>query len=169
MVVGASKQQHCVAVVEEQFSHHEVWKFTLPQNTPRNAPFAALPWKVEERAGYLPKERQQKEALIKLGTYLAHHETMKAELAPILKKIARKKTITVMCLNKGMLDLVLNFICSARHHSIDIGNLVVFSADRETHELVTSFGVQSFHHAGFGKLPANAVGAYVDATFVALM
>ena len=96
--------------------------------------------------------------MAKLGTYLEHHAAMKAELSTILKRIARKQTVTVMCLNQGMLDLVLNFICSARHHNIDIGNLVVFAADKATHELVTSFGVRSFHHAGFGKLPKNAAG-----------
>ena len=51
----------------------------------------------------------------------------------VLNKIARHKTVTVMCLNAGNLDLVFNFICSCRHFSIDISNLIVFAADQATH------------------------------------
>ena len=172
VVVSERKQEQCVVVVEQHFDQFDVHQLETSGDTqPGGAPFANIEWTSLATAGYMPKDRQQKESLKKLTVFLEHREDMLKQLGPIVKKAggSHRNTVTVMCINAGMLDLALNFVCSCRNQDIDIRGLVVFASDERTHKTLQMFGVQSFWHGGFGKLPSDSANGYGDATFVAMM
>ena len=172
LVVNEKQKDECVMILEQQFDQYDLLTFSASEES-RRKPFVATTWEAEATAGYLPKERQQKESLKKLTTFLQHRENMLGQLNYFVKNAKNakkhKNTIIVMCLNAGMIDLALNFVCSCRKSDIDISNLIVFASDKATHETLTEFGLQSFWHEGFGKLPSNAAAGYGDMTFVAMM
>jgi hypothetical protein len=174
VVVSEKNRGQCVVVVEQQFDQYEVRKFARTENTEHNGgSFSTLNWTAQITAGFMPKERQQKESLRKLTTFLNHRDDMLKKLEPMVKKAGQSSaygnTVTVMCLNAGMLDLALNFVCSCRNHKIDISSLIVFASDKVTHDTLIMLGVQAFWHNGFGNLPIDAANGYGDATFVAMM
>uniref|UniRef100_A0A7S2MNR5 Nucleotide-diphospho-sugar transferase domain-containing protein n=1 Tax=Octactis speculum TaxID=3111310 RepID=A0A7S2MNR5_9STRA len=172
VVITGKKPKTCLAVLERTFLQPEVMKLELPQGVRWNsAAVNSIPWTQPGTVDLYPRGHHRENSIDKLGILLKHYLEMKEELKPILTQISRfkKKTVIVMCLNQGNLDLVFNFICSCRNLNIDIRNLIVFAADELTHKTLTTFGVQSYWHVGLGDFPAAAARAYGDATFVSLM
>ena len=80
----------------------QVLELKLPagHSTPYSS-FISQPFVPVEAVPYLPGLRQQKEAVKKISVFFQHYTAMVNELDPILKKIAREKTVTIMCLNAG--------------------------------------------------------------------
>ena len=80
--------------------------------------------------------------------------SLEDRLKPILTKIAKENTIVVMVCNNGVLDLMMNFVCSARARNLDISNLLVFATDEETRTALTSMNIAVFDDEGaFGDIP----------------
>jgi len=67
----------------------------------------------------------------------------------------KKRGVLVMCMNQGDVDLLLNFLCSARDANIDLTNLVVFGADEKVADIAKALGIHAFSHKAFGKLPTE--------------
>lgn len=82
---------------------------------------------------------------------------------------AKQKPIVVLAVNSGVLDLVLNFLCSARRSNINLDTLLVFAGDPKVVTTMNSVGVASFHHEALGKFPDKAAKAYGDNTFTNMM
>ncbi len=79
------------------------------------------------------------------------------------------KNLIVMVTNLGTLDLLINFVCSARKASIDISNLVVFVGQPELRDLLISLGVFSVYSDAYVNLPSKPSGSYGDRTFAKMM
>ena len=81
-------------------------------------------------------------------------DSLEDRLKPILTKIAKENTIVVMVCNNGVLDLMMNFVCSARARNLDISNLLVFATDEETRTALTSMNIAVFDDEGaVGDIP----------------
>lgn len=68
----------------------------------------------------------------KLHPLLASLLSIEAELVAMLERrgIERGDDITVLVTNEGEVDLLLNFVCSCRHHHISLNNIVVFAGSK---------------------------------------
>ena len=99
-----------------------------------------------------------------------------ANLAGIVKRFSNllggnlnsdgsRKTAIIMVANEGVMDLVINIICSAKSADISIENFVLFLAQPEYLPLVESMGIKAIHHPSFGDIPSSAAGNYADVTF----
>eukprot|EP01038_Epipyxis_sp_PR26KG_P012701 gene12701-17032_t len=81
-----------------------------------------------------------------------------------------RRDIVVLVANEGVIDLVLNFICSCKEASINISNkIVIFVGQEELIPLIENMGVATFYHEALGKIPKRAAGFYGDDVFGILM
>lgn len=80
-----------------------------------------------------------------------------------------KKRVMVMALNEGDIDLLVNFVCSAKQAGVSLSNLVVIGADQSVVDVATSLKLHSFSHPAFGTLPSEHSEFYGDAGFQAIM
>ena len=107
-----------------------------------------------------------------LRTWLENLDGILDELKELLEKrdVVRNNTVIVMTVNSGQSDLLGNFICQARSKGFDIGNVLVFSTDEETHKLVQGLGVASYYdHKNLGDMPKGEAKAYGDPVFARMM
>ena len=88
---------------------------------------------------------------------------------PIDPTTKERRTAIVMVANMGVLDLLLNFICSAREIKIDLSALMVFVGRKEDVNLVNSMGAKAFFIPQLGNMPKKAAGNYLDKTFSQMM
>eukprot|EP00978_Attheya_sp_CCMP212_P010841 scaffold26338_cov49-Attheya_sp.AAC.10 len=116
----------------------------------------------KERALALNRERLQK--------YLNTLKDLEQDLKPILKRIAKRKTVIVMVCNKGQSDLLMNFVCSSKARGFDISQILLFATDDETQKLATSLGLESyFDKRNFDDMPTEEAKRYGDRAFAAMM
>ena len=83
-----------------------------------------------------------------LRNYLNVVDAVLQELRTILSKIAMEYQVIIMMCNYGQAVLLNNFICNAQSRNINLSNLIVFTTDQETTDLVTSFGLTAFYDQG---------------------
>ena len=76
-----------------------------------------------------------------------------------------------MVANEGVLDLVLNFICSCREGAanVDLSTVVVFLGQPEYAPLIESMGAKAIYHPFYGNIPKKAAGSYGDNVFGKMM
>ena len=82
---------------------------------------------------------------------------------------SKRRTVTILVANDGVMDLLLNFLCSAEMAKIDFSNIVVFVGQEASVQLVTSMGVKAVYNPAMGSMPKLAAGAYMDKTFGRMM
>lgn len=87
---------------------------------------------------------------------------------PILPSGERRMAI-VMVANEGVMDLLLNFICSAEEVDLDLKSIVVFVGNEDSIELVENLGANAIYSPALGSMPKNAANAYLDKTFARIM
>jgi len=89
-----------------------------------------------------------------LNTLLSHTKDLEKTAKPILHQAADKdKNIIAMALNQGDLDMLVNFVCSAKKHDMDISPIVVFGGDEVVVNVARALGLHAFTHKAFGNLP----------------
>ena len=82
----------------------------------------------------------------------------------------KRRTLTIMAANEGVMDLLLNLLCSAKYAGdVDLSSFIVFVAQPEYVPVVESMGVKAFHHRGLGYIPKQAADFYADPTFARIM
>ena len=81
---------------------------------------------------------------------------------PIDPVTGKRRVAIVMVANEGVMDLLLNFICSAEGAGVDIGSVVVFVGDIKYVGLVENMGAKAMYHPALGSMPAKAAGGYLD-------
>lgn len=91
------------------------------------------------------------------------------KMGPPVDENGNRKTLTILVANEGVIDLVLNFICSCKQAKIDTSNIVVFLGSPDIAPLIESMGVQTFFHEALGPIPKKAASNYGDLTFGILM
>jgi len=85
------------------------------------------------------------------------------------------EAITVMTVNHGQSDLLVNFFCAAKSRGLDLHRVLVFVTDEESKQLVEGFskdlGVMVyFDKWNFAAMPKGAVSEkYGDETFTSMM
>ena len=86
-------------------------------------------------------------------------------------KDGTRRTVIVMVANEGVIDLVLNFLCSCREKAanIDISSIVVFLGQPEYVTLINKMGARGIYNQYLSKIPKKAAGNYGDNTFGKLM
>lgn len=82
---------------------------------------------------------------------------------------SKRRKLIAMVINEGVVDFLLNFICSAKAAKIRIEDVVVFLGQPEYVELVHSMGVKAFYHASMGEIPREAAASYADRAFTKIM
>ena len=89
--------------------------------------------------------------------------------APEADDARERRSVLVMVANEGVMDLLLNFLCSCKSAGLDTGSMVVFVGQREYMPLVQAIGAKAFYHAALGLIPRKAADSYGDVVFARLM
>lgn len=96
-----------------------------------------------------PRFEQETRVFLKyLQNYLLAVDTVLGELRTILSKIAIDNQVIVMFCNYGQAVLLNNFICTAQARNINLSNLIVFTTDQETTDMVASYGLTAYYDQG---------------------
>ena len=162
----------CVALLEVHHSpsYHVIrstkdtagrWRPTSRYKT--NRELVVPPLEGQKLGGKIPEDMLMRASSMK-GDIMDNLEIVLERLSP-----KKSKPIVVLAVNAGVLDLVLNFLCSARRANLDISSLLVFGADSEVVDVMTTMGVATFHHEAFGSFPKNSARAYGDNVFTNMM
>jgi len=81
-----------------------------------------------------------------LQNYLKNLDTSLKELKPLVEKVAtHKKTVTVMVVNFGQSELLVNHVCASKSRGLDTSSILVFATDVESKELATELGLTVFY------------------------
>jgi hypothetical protein len=88
---------------------------------------------------------------------------------PIDPVTGKRRVAIVMVANEGVMDLLLNFMCSAEIANIDIASVVVFVGELRYVSLIESMGAKAMYHPALGSMPAHAARGYLDDTFSRMM
>lgn len=80
-----------------------------------------------------------------------------------------RRAVTVMVANEGVMDLALNFICSAEAAGIDLTTVAMFVGTEEDVDLVENMGAKAIYSPALGSMPKRAANMYLDATFSRMM
>lgn len=81
----------------------------------------------------------------------------------------KRKTAVVMVANEGVIDLVMNLLCSCRAARIDTSNYLIFVGSEEDVTIINNMGVHAVFNPILGSMPKNAAGYYGDRTFSRMM
>jgi hypothetical protein len=81
----------------------------------------------------------------------------------------KRRTAFVMVANLGMMDLIVNFVCSVRVANIDLKDVIIFVGDDATGAIVEDMGMRYFYHPSVGSMPSGSAGFYGDSTFTSMM
>lgn len=121
---------------------------------------------------YLKRESYEDEDRL-LPPFLSHHREFVEQFQRKLGrgKVGRadRKTVVIMVVNEGVLDIFLNFICSAQGTKTDLSTFVIFTGNMNIVPLLESLGVHVFFHPELGVMPSKAADAYLDDTFKKMM
>ena len=105
--------------------------------------------------------------------FLRHRQELIDEflrvMGPPVDKNGTTRTALLMVANAGVMDLVLNFMCSTSAAGIDMSSFVVFLGQEEYKDLVTAMGGKSMFHPALGDMPAASAASYADRTFSRVM
>lgn len=92
--------------------------------------------------------------------FLAHRDELIAEfvriMGPPIDEHGNVRTALLMVANAGVMDLVLNFLCSTAAAGIDMSSFVIFLGQGEYSSLVRSMGAKSMYHPALGDMPAQS-------------
>lgn len=92
--------------------------------------------------------------------FLAHRDELIAEfvriMGPPIDEHGNVRTALLMVANAGVMDLVLNFLCSTAAAGIDMSSFVIFLGQGEYAALVRSMGAKSMYHPALGDMPAQS-------------
>lgn len=112
--------------------------------------------------------------VVLLHPFLKQREKLIAEIqeklgAAIDPKTKARKRIIVMVANEGVMDLLLNFMCSAEGAKIDLSNVLVFVGDLKFLTVLENMGAHAIFDPSLGSMPTKAAGNYLDHTFSRMM
>jgi len=97
--------------------------------------------------------------------YLNNIDDTLEELKPILERISRNNAVVAMTANMGYMPMIMNFVCFARSRNIDLSNVLIFTTDKESADVIRQMGMNAFHTEKIlGELPKEE-GEFMDETF----
>jgi hypothetical protein len=80
-----------------------------------------------------------------------------------------RRSIVIMVGNEGSMDLILNFVCSAKASGADLNQFVIISGQEDLVPLIEGMGVKGFHDASLGNVPREHSFTYADRAFALMM
>jgi len=83
--------------------------------------------------------------------------------------VESRKTAVVMVANEGVIDLVMNLLCSCRAAQIDTSNYVIFVGSESDVKVINGMGVHAIYNPSLGSMPKTAAYNYGDGTFSRMM
>lgn len=91
-----------------------------------------------------------------LQNYLKNLDSSLEELKPLVEKVAtRKNTVTVMVVNFGQSELLVNHVCASKSRGLDTSSILVFATDVESKELATELGLTVFYDEPVSTKPLD--------------
>ena len=125
---------------------------------------------VPPRPGSL-RERQVEQSRQLLASHEARTPERRRLLSELLKTRHKGHLVLIMTLNRGHLDLLLNWIRSCDHHGIEVRSwTIVFAFDDDTARRLAQQGFTVYCDASsYGDPPKEAAREYADGTFARLM
>ena len=144
--------RQCLAILSNYENYHVQKWMRLPKNMDQgdsSKPEFRAVGRATNDVGYndfrVPEDQLRLKHQSNLHHFLSSYQHILNEIRPIAESIVVDNTIVVMTVNRGQIDLLINFACSAREKDLDIGNVFVFSCDEETHEIVKNLGLTSYY------------------------
>lgn len=67
-----------------------------------------------------------------------------------------RRTAIIMVANEGVVDLLLNYLCSAEQSGIELGDIMVFVGSESDVQLVEGMGVHAMYAEALGAMPTRA-------------
>lgn len=118
-----------------------------------------------------PSRHHQTAAIRKLQRYLDSIGQISMELQPILRTVTSPdKAVIVMTCNYADADLLINFVCHAKGHGIDLSHLLFFPTDDQIHTVAKSLGLNCYYNAKiFEGVPTVRNKLFGDTTFMEIM
>jgi len=169
-------RNQCWAMVPQYESYHvQKWMRIRPmQQMDSKEPLRLVSrgTKTNGRNDFDPPARKHiDKGMDMLQNYFKNLESSLAELKPLVEKVAtRKKTVTVMVVNFGQSELLVNHVCASKSRGLDTSSILVFATDEESKELATELGLTAFYdEPNFGAMPKEEAGSYGDRKFTAMM
>jgi hypothetical protein len=178
-----SNLRQCMAIVPNHESFH-VHQLTRPSEfadekrldviVNRTAPlqFVSRYHRLNVPEPLYPAPRFDKETkpfFDSLRNYLRVVDTVLDELRVILSKIAINNQVVVMLCNHGQSVLLSNFICSAKARNLELSNVIVFTTDQETTDLVTALGLTAYYDQGVSKCTSTYYSLFVNRSSISML
>lgn len=144
-------RNQCWAMVPQYESYHvQKWMRVRPmQGMAPTEPLRLVSrgMKTNGRNDFDPPSRKHiDKGMEMLQNYFQNLEASLAELKPLAEKVATpKKTVTVMVVNFGQSELLVNHVCASKARGLDTSSILVFATDEESKELATSLGLTAFY------------------------
>ncbi|VEU34026.1 unnamed protein product [Pseudo-nitzschia multistriata] len=190
VLTNFDRRKECVALVGqyESFHLHKLMRASEKPASPKNKskflidpsqPLRPVNRNMRDDGGRsiaIPSKDDLKRNWRNLVPYLQSLEETLEKLRPVAESVAShngRNTVIVMVCNFGQSELLMNFVCNARARGLgkELSNILLFSTDKETHELATKvLGLTSFYDEKvFGGMPSKAAEEYGDDIFRKLM
>lgn len=80
-----------------------------------------------------------------------------------------RRTAIIMVANEGVMDLLLNFMCSGKSANIDLSSFVVFVGQLDFVKVIENMGANAIYSNILGDIPSKAAETYGDLVFAKLM
>ena len=161
----AGQPNKCVAVIQvpegsqSPVQHSHRVGYTARLTSQYQADFAR-DYSIKEEKELLPP------LLLELGTL---DEEFRSKMGSPLANDGERRTAIVMVANEGVVDLLLNFICSSEAAGVKAADIVVFVGTKEVVPLIENMGASAIYSPALGSMPQRAAGGYLDDTFSRMM
>jgi len=149
------------------------WAMMTYPTSPDNSTVSSLPTGFFTKVG---SERGRLRLREKMGPFLRGLATVRAFLLQTLlakgMEPGKGQDVTVMVVNEGELDLLLNFVCSCQQNNVSTSNLLVFTPNAAVVERIKNWGdglLTAIHHSSFAPVSNKASQEYLDRVFVDMM
>lgn len=89
----------------------------------------------------------------------------------IVNGITTRRSIVVMVVNEGVMNLLINFFCSIRSidNNIDLKSFVVFVGEEKHVSIIENIGAIGVYFPSAGSMPKDAAMNYADDIFFRMM
>lgn len=142
-------RNQCVAIIPQYESYHVQKWMRLDEKSKidktKELRLVSRGQKHGHNEFFPPTENDTRKHWEMLQQYLKNVDDVLEDLKPILKKIAVDNTVIVMVVNFGQSELLMNFVCAARSRGFDLDNVIVFTTDKESTDLVTALGLTAYY------------------------
>lgn len=146
------RPRQCLAIMGQWESYH-IHKFMrLPPDTVKTGLDMTLPLRSVSRTHshkgitqHMPRPLAVERYNVMLVEYLKGLKGVLAKLRPIAETVAKDNTIVVLVCNHGQSELLVNFICTNKARGLDLSQVLVFTTDTKTRDLVEALGVAAFY------------------------